>query len=344
MENKLKDSEDELSALRKKVDSDAAKFREDVRAWEANRKEMQEKLEASKAEEDKLKESASNVEKKCVELTAQLAEQKEKLALAESSLNRSSALISRQDSTTTTESSKVRDLQLQLNQARNELNGLREQLTTTRSATSQYKEIADVAEKRMNETNAAAKALKDDLEAKMTKVNDEKAEVMKAMETLKAERGPTDFERLEGAEKEAQAIQGRFDAASKALEETKAELARQSQLAQEAQEQFRRELQSHSKDIDELTQMKAELASIKNMANSTEEAKRAAEEALEQIRIRSESAEAMHKAEGEKLQEQLNVLNSSNTALHSQLSTVMQQLSTYQKSFEGGEITPQMDR
>ncbi len=71
-------------------------------------------------------------------------------------------------------SAKVRDLQLMLNQTKNEVMTLKEQLTNSREASNHYKEIADSAEKRLSESNDAAKALKDDLETRLKKAVQEK--------------------------------------------------------------------------------------------------------------------------------------------------------------------------
>ena len=71
-------------------------------------------------------------------------------------------------------SAKVRDLQSQVTSGKAEIANLKDQLTNARNASTQFKEIAEATEKRLLESSNAAKALKDDLEARLSKAVEEK--------------------------------------------------------------------------------------------------------------------------------------------------------------------------
>ena len=71
-------------------------------------------------------------------------------------------------------SAKVRDLQAQLTSAKSEVASLKDQLTNARNSSTQFKQIADATEKRLLESSNAAKALKDDLETRLSKATEEK--------------------------------------------------------------------------------------------------------------------------------------------------------------------------
>ena len=77
-----------------------------------------------------------------------------------------------------------RDLQLQLNQSKNECGNLKQQLANSRTSSQQYKEIADSAEKRLAENNNAAKALKADLETRLRKAVEEREAVEARMREM----------------------------------------------------------------------------------------------------------------------------------------------------------------
>ena len=81
-------------------------------------------------------------------------------------------------------SSLYRDLQLQLNQSKNECGNLKQQLANSRTSSQQYKEIADSAEKRLAENNNAAKALKADLETRLKKAVEEREAVEARMREM----------------------------------------------------------------------------------------------------------------------------------------------------------------
>ena len=177
LQNRSDALEKEVALLRKKSEGERESHMEAVKAWESVQKDLNGKLEEGRNLQRELEEKLGAVMAEKEEKEQRLAETSEKLVLAETTLtSRGVTAIQRQESQLEA-SAKYRDLQLQLNQSKNDCNNLKQQLANSRSSSQQYKEIADSAEKRLAENNNAAKALKTDLETRLKKAVEEREAV-----------------------------------------------------------------------------------------------------------------------------------------------------------------------
>ncbi len=343
LRNKNEDLEKEVNLLRKKIDTEQEEYKESVKAWEKSSQELRDKLEEAQKAERERQEEIVALEKKMDLLRQELGETQEKLDMANSTLaSRGVTAIARQDSNPEV-SAKVRDLQMQLNQAKNEVITLKEQLTVARDSTTQYKDIADSAEKRLTESNNASKTLKDDLEARLAKATAEKeavvAQLAEAKEVAERDTGAATLAEAKTAvdqlRNQLEMTAQELDVAKRISTESRAELQKQMGAAREAQEKYQRELLLHAKDIEELTTLKSSMTARQAELSEIAESKRAAEEARDKAVAVMAETESTHKAEYEKLKEQFGVVEEENKSLHDQLGTVTQQMTSLQRHFEG---------
>jgi nucleoprotein TPR len=342
LQNRSDTLDKEVSLLRKKAEAEREEQGVAVKAWETAQKDVSAKLEEANTLKKELEDKLNSVTLEKDEFNNKLSETSEKLVLAETTLSsRGVTAIQRQESQTEA-SAKYRDLQMQLNQSRNESNSVKQQMATTKHASLQYKEIADSAEKRLAENNNAAKALKEDLETRLKLALEEKVQIeQKLVEMQEANMSaPVSCEAqlkesLALTQQNLQSVTEQLANAQRVEAESRAETESQMLMASEAHQKYQNEIVLHAHDVGALNALKASSVSHKSQVEELEEARKNADVAVAEVKANMGSVEQTMRAEYCKLKEQFGVVEKENGALHSQLGTVTSQMTSLQKHFEG---------
>merc|ERR1719187_1537799 len=170
----------EVDLLRKRLEAEQDQFRESVRVWEATNRELREKVDGAVAGEKAAMEQMKTVTATMDTLQAELKGTSEQLQMAESRLaGRGQGPTARQASVSEYSgagSGRLRDVELLLAQTRQELKGVKDQLAEARHQSEEFKNIAEVAEKRMVETGSAMEDFKKQMEVKVEQAKREGAE------------------------------------------------------------------------------------------------------------------------------------------------------------------------
>ncbi|TRY63999.1 hypothetical protein TCAL_07159 [Tigriopus californicus] len=340
LENKNEALEKELALLRKKLDGEEENYRSAVQAWEKAQSDLRLKLDEAMANEKEAVEKVTNLQAQFDESRLQLTETQEKLELAESSLaGRGVKAMSRQENQPEV-SAKVRDLQLQLTQSKNEVNNLKIQLNSSKEACANFKNLAESAEKRLSENNVAEKALKTDLENRLQQTLEIKNSLeAKLVELEQAKIGTGEEinlkETLLVTQNKLQEVSAQLVEAQRIEVECRAEVERQNILIEEAQQNYERELVLHSKDVETMNGLKSIVNSHRNAVAEKEEALRNALESLAEVKANASQVDESLKTEYAQLNEQFKVVEEENKSLHTQLATITEQMTSIQRHVEG---------
>lgn len=340
LENKNEALEKEVALLRKKLDAEEENYKQAVQAWEKAQNDLRLKLDEAMANEKEAVEKVANLQTQFDESRLQLTETQEKLELAESSLaGRGVKAMSRQESQPEV-SAKVRDLQLQLTQSKNEVNNLKIQLNSSKEACANFKNLAESAEKRLSENNVAEKALKTDLENRLQQALETKSALeAKLVELQQAKIGSGEEinlkETLLVTQNNLQTVSAQLVEAQRIEVECRAEVERQKILIEEAQQNYERELVLHSKDVETMNGLKTIVNSHRNVVHEKEEALKDALESLSEVKANASQVEESLKTEYAQLHEQFKIVEEENKSLHNQLATITEQMTSIQRHVEG---------
>ncbi|XP_040583624.1 nucleoprotein TPR [Lepeophtheirus salmonis] len=334
----------EISLIQKKLVANSEAFRESVSAWENTQKELRTKLDEAASKETQANDEIKTLKNDIEEVRKELKEANEKLELA----GRSSSTPTPIQHPPT--SGKIRDLELLLNQSKNEVKSLKDQLINARQAVNQFKDLANSAEKRLTESSAATKVFREDYERRLKEAEESKKTIESQLEKIKAEK-VQESARRQGVDRsendikeEINVLQTKLDEltckyseAVRIKEEAQKSLEEQSAIASETQAKYERELVEHAQNVQLLQKYKEDLVSREDRSNELLYAKEQAEEKLKEITCDKEANEKLLRMESNSLKEQLDVLEQENKAVHERLLNVTTQMTSLRQSSKDGD-------
>ncbi|XP_058055554.1 nucleoprotein TPR [Anopheles bellator] len=332
LETRLDETSRECSALRRRLQEEQDRFREQTallqRQTDSARRRMEEEVAVAETVQVELKNARDELEikgRKIDELHRKLQE---------------TMLPNDDDNPVTQANKRVRELEQQLESKRIELEALQTEVATAKGHVQQYAELAEASEKELKELNELYTKLRETSESDLATLRKAEAELsaqvceLKTQLSLKitgaqlsaADGGDRESE-LHKAQLELRGALEKLDEQNRELRETRIKHNALHEQLQQAEQKYSNEMVQHSSDIQQLTALKDEM---QRQTAQFEELREARDRATDRLKAGEESwanQEQRLRADITQLEERVNDLNAQNGALHDQLQGLSMRLS-----------------
>lgn len=325
LEARLDEAHRECAALRRRLQEEQDNFRQLSEHLEKQTELAQKRMEEEKQQADKLRKELSEVREDLVSKSSQIEELTKKLKCSIPSAVEGSV-----------EGRKFRQLEQMLSDSQAEVQTLQLKLKTAKQAVDQHCNIAEAAEKQLNEImqlrNTAEEKVKEQ-EKTIAKLQEQCSELRGelSVQTDGQDVTNTDLKsKLYHLEQDLNNTREDLNEAKKQLEAARNEITIQTANIEEAENKYTREMMLHSTDLQALSTLKEELANALNEVNELKHQLNQAREALEQNKISWENQEKLFQNEKEELNNRFKDMESQNALLLDQIQALNTQLSIIQ--------------
>ncbi|ODN06320.1 Nucleoprotein TPR [Orchesella cincta] len=336
MENEIETLRRDNTILQRKVSTETERFKEAVFSWESANKELIHRLRNDQDSLQVTKEELENSKATIARLNGEIEDlQSQVKVLSNTTLDTVNASED-QPVTIPALERQIKDLKTQLRDAKIENETMTQHLAVSRQSAEEYRTLCGSIEGQISIVSDTSKQLTEELQQRLEGKDEIIRDIQARLSTseretasLKDEKDTIvrDFEAKSIAleeeicrmRRDLQAANTKLQTAFEENVQVKSDLQKQTLVYQDIQEKYEKELASHSADVNTLNEMKNELEAVRLKIIDEEQARRNAENQLNQALNDWTSKGNAMKAEMSNLQENKDELEKLNNSLQDQI-------------------------
>lgn len=329
LEQRLDESNRELSALRRRLQEEEDRFRELASDLKRQTETAVQRMEEEKSQADKLRMEIMSLREDITSKSVQIDDLSKKL--------QESLAPSKNDNPIAAANKKAREFELKWEEAQIEINSLTAELSKTREHAEQYYKMSQSAETEIKNLHDVHTAYQSKMEQELQHFKNQELNLTSRIGELEAELKLANVsevaastinqsEQLNKSQDELKITLQKLSECNRNLRELRAENNQLQEALNAVETKYANEMSLHSADIQELSKVKAELSKVQLQIDELTFECESAKTALADHKKMEEDSLRLLRQEKEELEKRIDDLNSLNSKLHDQIEAVTSKL------------------